>query len=247
MKKHYFYYVMLILIASCKPADKVASNDAEKVGLMKKSITDFSDTATEYRSYPAVVQFFDPNTIEESPRILIERKKVFISSSGLPNETNIYQWKQNYTIEDAVNLYTKFKERNFNSPDITVFKQFASWLILTRLDLLSRTSVKDLNYIAMLVADLVETKYEGYQLLYYSLQHLERNHYTKHNENAQMACAILEYGNQEYNRVAVVQQNAPTTGKQKPLPKVVTDRIIAYNSSRTKMKSEMLQKIAKLK
>jgi hypothetical protein len=117
----------------------------------------------------------------------------FMKGSSLPNELSILEWKKKHSITEAMNVYKEYIEKNRDNQYLDVFQQYAGWLMITKLDMLSDTSCTNVGYVDTLLSDLVKTRYSGYKLLYYCLLYLKNYSCAKAKVN-EYAFSIIDYG-----------------------------------------------------
>ncbi|HWC53672.1 MAG TPA: hypothetical protein VG676_08825 [Chitinophagaceae bacterium] len=235
-------------IASCKTQNEVPKTNQQLLDQVHQSMKIFGDnTSTEYRSYPVNISFFDPVADAANPQLAILKRKEFIKQSGLPDETNIDDFKKKNSISFAFNLYNNFLSQNLQSPYSKTFEQYGAWLILTRLDLLAQSTPDDLQMIYSLTSKLADTKYEGFQLLSYDLNKLYANKFDGEKIKI-LSNAILQYA--QVNDEAIQQNSQPPVASnktsEKPLPPGMMERLKSYNENKDQNKQIALNKIREL-
>jgi hypothetical protein len=196
MKKNIFYPVVLVsffsaVIIACHP--EKASNQADP-GLYNKNLQEFSVAKHDYQSFAPMIPFSGSSMKSEDFPIEVKMKKEFYRKSGLPDETNLYEWKQNNKIEKAISLFKKYNEDNSLSKDIVFFRQYGSWIILTKLELLSENSPAALEAIFYFTDILAKSNYQGFQLLHYSLNYLHENNFSE-SKIKSLGKFIIDYAN----------------------------------------------------
>jgi hypothetical protein len=246
MKIKRFFIATHILILSCflfscKTNNEVQA-DQKKIEEIRQGMQVFSSKSTEYRSYPSEVSFFDPSKDASNPQIAIQRRKTFIKNSGLPDETNIVEFKKNNSFGNVFFLYKKYLKDNAGSLYLETFRQYGAWLILTRLDLFASSSVDDLAIIYELLTELAYSNYQGLQLLSYGVEHLYRNDFSKAKIKS-LCTSILLYANMD-NLTSKIQQPADNPGvSQKPLPPEILESVKNYQENREKNMKVAIQEI----
>ncbi|MBS1621883.1 MAG: hypothetical protein JST10_01440 [Bacteroidetes bacterium] len=232
--------IVFALFVKCKPEIESQSGQIEEI---RKSMKDFGDKSTEYRSFPIEISFFDPVVDRTNPTIAIQNRKSFIKQSGLPDDANIDEFKRTKSIEFAFNLYKGHIFKNSKSPYLKTFKQYGAWLILTRLDLLAQNSAHDVEMTYELTRNLAETNYEGFQLLSYSIKHLYLNKFNS-KKLEELGNVVLNYAS-TIKKVAVEQPNA-IEKPQKPLPPEIMESLKRYIENKEKDRLAAINQIEEL-
>jgi hypothetical protein len=235
-------------ITSCKTQNEVPKTNEQLLDQVHQSMKIFGDnTSTEYRSFPVNISFFDPVADAANPQLAILKRKEFIKQSGLPDETNIEDFKKTKSVAFAFNLYNNFLSQNLQNPYSKTFEQYGAWLILTRLDLLARSTPDDLQMIYSLTSNLADTKYEGFQLLSYDLNKLYTNKFDVEKIKI-LSNTILQYA--QVSNKTIQQNNQPPVASakmpEKPLPPGVLERLKSYNETKNQDKQNALNQIKEL-
>jgi hypothetical protein len=237
--------LMLVSIAftNCKSETEIPKASQQQLEQVQSSMKDFTNKSTEYRSFPIEVAFFDQERDANNIQLGIQNRRAFIKMSGLPDESNIDEFKKAKTTTYAYGLYLNFITKNSTNPYLKTFKQYGAWLLLTRLDLLAQSSFPDLQMIYALVGNLTETQYEGYQLLGYAINHLYSHQFDK--KKIKTLCTdILSYANDSSPKAKMEQPNISPS--ERPLPPEIQQSIKKYNDNKEKNKQEMLSQINNL-
>lgn len=238
---------LTLFIISCKTQNEVPKTNEQLLDQVHQSMKSFGDnSSTEYRGYPAEISFFDPVSDANDPQLAILKRKEFIKQSGLPDETNIFEFQKTKPISLAFSLYTNYINQNLENPYTKTFKQYGAWLILTRLDLLAQSNPDDLKMICSLTEKLVETEYSGYQLLSYNLNKLYTNKFNR-NKIKTLSSAILQYA--EESSKTVQKMKSPvvkTKTPEKPLPPSIMERLKSYNENKDQNRQNALTQIKEL-
>lgn len=191
---------IVIIISSCNRTKDIslAKTDNE---IFISSAKFFSDSSLPYQTFKPFVKFKTTSEIPHKNQTqLLKEQEELITNSGLPNHKNISLWIQNHSLNDAINSYVNFIKENQKHIYINSFKQYGSWLILTKLKLLSTTDEKSIAYFTN---ELISTNYIGFDLLLYNLNKLDALQFSKPKINS-MAKSILDYAKQLNNKMQKV-------------------------------------------
>lgn len=228
------------LFVKCKPENDSRYSQIEEI---RKSMKDFGEKSTEYRSFPIEISFFDPVVDKNNPKIAIQNRKNFIKQSGLPSDADIDEFKKTKSIDFAFKLYNDYISKNPQNPYLKTFKQYGAWLILTRLDLLAQNSEYDAEMTYELTRNLAETNYEGFQLLSYSINHLYLNKFNT-KKLRELGNAILNYA--KTLEKVTVEPPIAKEGSSKPLPPEIIGSIKRYNENKEKNRLAAINQIKEL-
>ena len=199
-QKLILFLVIAIIISSCNRTKdiSVAKTDNE---IFISSAKFFSDSSLIYQTFKPFVKFKTTGEIPHKNQTqLLKEQEEFIANSGLPNHKNISLWIQNHSLNDAINSYVNYIKENQQHIYINSFKQYGSWLILTKLKLLSTTDEKSIAYFTN---ELISTHYIGFDILLYNLNKLDALQYNK-SEIKSMAKNILDYAKPLNDKMQIV-------------------------------------------
>ena len=148
---------------------------------------------TDYRKFPPYIKFNldkDPTKWQNQVKEQIN----FIESSGIPSSEQVEGWRVKFNWEYADSLYKKFISANSQHPNIDVFRQYGSYIILAKLALFDEKAKKEklLQSTKYYLSELTHTKYTGYGLLLYGLAKLDDLNEEK-NSIKKFAAEISEY------------------------------------------------------
>lgn len=175
--KKYFIIATSVVTFSCGQSKDIQSTQEVGRNNLLESAELFAKTDLPYQQFAPSVKFFTPADLPGKTMYqLVDEQKQFIASSGLPTAENMVVWIGNHTLDDAITGYKAFKEESKDNKYFRSFRQYCSWMILTRLNLLGTNKTNDVAYFTN---ELVEAKYNGYGLLNYLLGTLENSGYNK--------------------------------------------------------------------
>lgn len=153
--------------------------------------------AKPYQKLPPLVQFHTSDGKNLTDK---EGQDRFLFGSALPAVPAEFEWKKKHSIDEAMDIYRKYCNENRTHPYLDVYQQYYGWLLITRYDMLSDTSKQNMANVGLLIENMIEAKYTGYQLLYYSLSFLKASSpYEK--TVKQFAAAIEQYGKLDTSHV----------------------------------------------
>jgi hypothetical protein len=179
MKKLGKIFITAIVLLGCKTEKEIANAETADAENLKLNMTAFAANSEEYSRFSPYIQFLTESEIKDNKQGLISERKQFVESADLPKPSNLIDWKNTHSIDDAITNYKTFCTENINNQSLFVFKQYGPWLILTKLKLLSQTDAKSLDNIYLLLNEMSSVEYPGFGLLNYSLNHLLINKYPK--------------------------------------------------------------------
>jgi len=237
-----FAFLLCGLAISCKTEKETRTAAEASLETVQRSTADFASRHTPYRDFPIQVKFIEPSETGMHPGEVIRGKRAFIKASGLPDESNIADWKEKHSIDDAARIYREYTRAQAGHPSLPVFRQYASWLILTRLDLLAEKGGDAARQVAFYLQELTDTRYEGYQLLLYTLQYLQQQQYRSAFIQSQ-AEKILHYGSAPRRKPELKNSDPVST---RPVPQKIRESIDRYVSENEEKKAVALQQIRAL-
>lgn len=230
-----------ILSGSCKSEHDAASSDQMMLEQIEKSTKDFTDKSVAYRQFPAEVSFFPAETAPEKIPAEIQSRKLFIRQSGLPDESNVTEFKRTKSVQIAFDRYKNYMVHNAGSRYLPTFRQYGAWLILTRLDLLSLKERNDLSLIYGLINELVQSGYRGYQLISFGLKHLHENGFDK-----EKISALVQGALRNANAVTAAADSPSPAGVEKPLPPEIAASVKTYNDTKARNRQQAIAEMKQL-
>jgi len=175
--KIFFYFLMFFSLVSCSQTKDVQSDHQKKQEEFIASAQMFQRNDLPYQKFNPSVQFLTPKEFpEKTMDVLIQEQQEFIRQSGLPNNANFHEWVSSHTINEALSIYNNYSSNNSKHIYINSFKQYGGWLILTKMNLLSSGTNKNVSEI---LNSLIQANYKGYGLMYYTLNQLNENNFDK--------------------------------------------------------------------
>jgi hypothetical protein len=136
------------------------------------------------------------------------------------------EWAELHTPLEAYNIYEKFIQANANHPYINTYRQCGGWLILSRLKLLS---TQNTNEIFAVLQQLVQSQYEGYGFLNYTLQYL-RNQHMDEQKLVATAKQIMAYAPTTINLKEKIYEKGSFSGADEmPMKKQMDSLVQRYN------------------
>lgn len=169
--------VVIVVISvntlSCKQEHYVTDNQREiKQSVEKNREESERNLVANYQKLSPQVKFIRNIDNPESGYLA---QQAFISSSGLPLEPQFYSWVASNSQKTAVDLYKQFITDHSSHEYIMVFKQYEGWLLLTHFNMLSNSDGGPASDIEFILKQLIDSKYQGMALMYYTLDYLKRN------------------------------------------------------------------------
>jgi hypothetical protein len=166
-----------LLVMGCGQAKEVQSTEEIDKQALLESATIFAKTDLPYQKFTPSVKFFTPTELPGKTMYqLVDEQKQFVASSGLPTAENMAVWVTNHSLNDAIASYKAFKVAEKDNKYLRSFRQYSSWMILTKLNLLSTTRTEDIAYFTN---ELVDANYNGFGLLNYLLETLTASNYDR--------------------------------------------------------------------
>lgn len=227
MKQITLFLLSCFLIIACKQ-ENITTNIPNKAEELKNNI-DKTQVRTQARSYTAIapyqqlapqVKFYiDPISGKMDTR----EQHTFIKNSGLPLEPEFEVWSDTHTLQEAIHLFDNYSNMQGNNKYINTFKQYEGWLLLTHYDLLSANSEGSVDNVKLILNRLIEAKYEGYGLLYYTLDYL-RSKDESSSVLSNFASKIIESSTSSSNpHTTLAETDVRNNGK--PLPPGLLDMV----------------------
>jgi len=213
--KTILFFLILTTIISCSQTKDIQSDEKIKQEEFISSAKMYQRNDLPFQQFNPSIQFLTPKempgkTMEE----LINEQQEFNKSSGLPDNTNFHEWSASHTLNDALILYKTYSLNNSRHVYINTFKQYGGWLILTKMNLLSNGTNEN---IALVVKNLIDARYKGYGLLYYTLNQLHENNYDENKISSwahEIVANVVEDDNLQNLDVNKLQiKNAPVIAK----------------------------------
>lgn len=244
--EHKLFSIVIICFTffSCKQSDILTENSVNKLSQQVNESKALTATLNaDYQKLPAFVQYYK----EPSAQVYdFEAQNDFIASSGLPLEAGFYSWSKEHSAADAVGLCRNFIAAYRNHKYINVFKQYSAWVLITRFNMLANISESNVQDVEYLTKNLVDSKYEGYQLLYYCLKFVKQN---EANESAKIEyyCKnILDYAG-SFEGTEKENKASPELPENynKPMDPRIKEMVDKYLEQKTKS-DEYLSLIKKL-
>jgi uncharacterized short protein YbdD (DUF466 family) len=219
MKKLFFLLNLffLTLLFGCKQTKEIQSDDQQKAEEFILSNKAFQQNNLAYQQFTPSVKFYTKQEIPgKSNEQLLNEQRAFIKISGLPDNTNYYEWAASHTMDDALVTYKTFSNENKNAEYIRTFNQYGGWLILTRLHLLSTSNLTEINNV---LQKMIESEYSGFGLIDYTLNYLRENGYDKIKISGLAEKALLNAANPKNDQLSTTDINKIQVGtKQNPIP-----------------------------
>lgn len=160
--------VIWCIVYGCAGEKEMPSQNHEKDLNSIASSQVYFQTERSYQSFPSYVSMADKSVNQYAES---QRRRDFLKDAGLPDATEFATWKGGYTLSESIALYKKRKDEFQEHTFINTFKQYGSWIILTKMDLLSTNRIEDILYFTN---ELIDAEYGGMQLLAYAIQNLSQ-------------------------------------------------------------------------
>lgn len=168
---------LILFFSACTQEHFVSNNATEFEKNIKISKEKSESTLTEeYQLVQPHVKFYRN---ESNPQLGFQLQMNFIEQSGLPLQPQFFPWSESNNVNKAMDLYKNYIKTETNHAYINVFRQYQGWLLLTHYSMLSpnsKSSGKDVSYI---LDQLIISKYEGYELIYHTLEYLKKINISK--------------------------------------------------------------------
>ncbi|PZX63711.1 hypothetical protein [Hydrotalea sandarakina] len=243
-KNKLLFFAVVLIMAACHQTKMVQSSDEQKIAAFKSAASFAADNSLPYQQFTPSVQFVSSLQIpSKTNETLIEEQKAFIVSGGLPGMQELKEWAELHTPLEAYNIYEKFIQANANHPYINTYRQYGGWLILSRLKLLS---TQNTNEIFAVLQQLVQSQYEGYGLLNYTLQYL-RNQHMDEQKLVATAKQIMAYAPTNINLKEKIYVKGSFSGADEmPMKKQVDSLVQRYNRQKIAENEFAYQQIKQL-
>lgn len=227
MKPSNYFIGIILLLSACKQQEMVVDKNAqafekkiEETQIMSQQLN------KDYQKLSPGVKFHRDNN--EAP-LNPQSQFLFIAESGLPLEQDFFEWQKSHSQQEAVELYESYIEKQKGHKYLNTFKQYQGWLLLTRFDMLSNpASTQAVDYI---VSELIESKFENYGLLYYSIAYLNENKANSKEKIKYSFEKISDYAKNDTNDYSKPFTNEDVKSP-KPLPQAGLDLINKHRAQK---------------
>ena len=201
-----------LLVASVFSLFAVSSCQENGSESKEEKLVETVDQIPEYRKLPPYVQFYIP----EGERIKgdsIRAQEAFVEASGLPLSRTVKNWMQGDSASRAKEMYESYVQSNKDHRYMDFYRQYAGWVLISRTGLLERDDTAALQFTKQLLYDMLESKYIGFGLVYFTANHLRENDMLTDDELSELKSLVKN--NRKY-----LPKQTPEQHLQKPLPPV---------------------------